>query len=117
MITYSLNIYQLDTSDSITSTEGAPLNGVVTRAKWEYIATDDADGVESRWVGKTELDVSSVSSASFTLFGNLQSSQVEQWIRDASPENLFSEVEEILVTRIDVIRKKKATEESRMPPW
>lgn len=116
MITYSLNVYSLVTSDSIVSIEGTSQPGVVTNVKWEYVASDSSDGLETRWVGKTDLDVSAISNSSFTLFGNLQQETVKQWILDHSEENMLSEIEVILAKKLDALRKKQSTE-MRMPPW
>lgn len=83
---YTWRIIKLGLSDQLNQ-DGILFENAVVQVQWKIIA-EDADGVQSSYVGNTSLNANSISANQFVPLNDVTSSQVISWIQAilAGPE-------------------------------
>lgn len=94
-------------------------DNTIVNVQWEKHGTDDTDGVSGFFPGATPLDITSLSSGSFTSYENLTESQVLGWIQDIVTNDYIYElhINEYIEKMIEETRSNEETVKTSQLPW
>lgn len=97
---YTWEILKLGTLDQ-TNSDGDVLADAIISVKWKKIATNAANKSAS-YVGKTSLDLLSVSASDYIVLDDVTKADVVAWVEEAMTATEIANINTILAKKVEI---------------